>query len=256
MLFGGRLQKIPCRNGRSGTTLLLEKKSTLTCPNPLATFEIHLVKLGGPSLNESEVTTRLKQLFDRVIKEGRVGAYQEAHVQWPQSCPASIPPDQLLVYVVQGPSDSVVSNHFRSHGSPEGAGFTGWNDSVTASEVYVSGCDGNGAGVANMIFHEAMHNKGHWPDAQLHGTFGGGGLASASVSRTTDLNATNVQRMAGVLAARLPQWTGGCEYFNDPLRGLGTENLLLQNRPGAYAVVDGSAAVRGGSFQPGPCGLA
>lgn len=222
----------------------------------MANFEIHLIKLGNPRLDESAVATRLKQLFDRVIREGHVSGYQEAHIQWPQACPTSLPPDQLLVYVVQGTSDSVVSNHFRSHDFPEGAGFTAWDDSATASEVYVSGCDGNGPGVANMIFHEAMHNKGHWSDAQLHGTFGGGGLASASVSRITELNAINIQRMAGVLAARRPQWIGGCSYFNDPLRGLGADNLLLRGSREAYGLADAGGAVRGHSYRPGPRGLA
>jgi hypothetical protein len=222
----------------------------------LANFEIHLVKLGAVKPNESAVATRLKQLFDKVITDGHVRGYQEAHIQWRQDCPASLPPDQLLVYMVQDASDSVVHTYFRPRDFTEGGGFTAWNHSVTSSEVYVSGCDGDGVGVANMIFHEAMHNKGQWPDRQLHGDFGGHGLASASVSRNTDLTSTNIQRMAGVLAARRPQWLGGCDYFNDPLRQAHVENLLLQNRPGGYSVADASAAVRGRSYRPGPCGFA
>lgn len=222
----------------------------------MANFEIHLVKLGRPSPNESEVTTRLKQLFDRVIREGQVHGCQEVRIHWQQDCPASLSPDQLLVYVVQDTSDSVVHSYFRPHDFAEGGGFTAWNDSVTASEVYISGCDGNGAGVANMIFHEAMHNKGHWPNSQLHSDFGGHGLAGADVAKGTNLNSVNIQRMAGALAARHPQWLGGCTYFNDPMRLVHAANLLLPIRPCGYSVAEANSAVRGRSYRPGTIGLA
>ena len=221
----------------------------------MANFEIHLVKLGTPSLDESAVSTRLKQLFDSVIHQGHVSAYQEAHVQWPQSCPASLPPDQLLVYVLQGPSDSVVHSHFRPHDFTEGGGFTGWDGSVTGSEVYVSGCDGNGAGVANMIFHEAMHNKGHWPNAQLHGDFGGHGLASTDIAKDTDLTAVNIQRIAAVLQARNAQWLGGCVYFYDPLRLAHAYNQLSHGCSDGYGMESTGINARGCSNLPAPLGL-
>jgi hypothetical protein len=65
-----------------------------------------------------------------------------------------------------------------------------------------------------------MHNKLHWGDVQLHGSAGGGDLASASVSAATPLNHRNITLMAGVLGTNRPQWTGGCAALNDPLRGL------------------------------------
>ncbi len=222
----------------------------------MANFEIHLVKLGNAKPDESAVTTRLKQLFDKVITQGRVQAYREAHIQWAQGCPASLPPDQLLIYVVEDTSDSVVHTFFQRHSFAEPGGFTDWNGTFTSSEVYLSGFNGDGHWVANMIFHEAMHNKGHWSDQLLHGPFGGHGLASATISKDSDLTSINIQRMAGVLAARRPQWLGGCNYFNDPLRQAHVENLFLQNRHGSCGLADASAAVRGCSSQPGPYGFA
>lgn len=226
--------------------------------NQLANFEIHLVKLGNAQPDESAVATRLKQLFDKVIQQGHVTAYQEAHIQWPQSCPASLPSDQLLVYVLPDSNDSVVHAHFKPRDFAEGGGYTTWDGTVTSSEVYVSGCEGNGVGVANMIFHEAMHNKGHWPDRQLHGPFGGHGLASAEIGKDTELNAVNVQLMAGVLGARNPQWLGGCIYFYDPNRLTHVacaETVVLPGRSHGYRVQGIGGASRGPGNRLGPVGL-
>ncbi|HEX3627670.1 MAG TPA: hypothetical protein VH280_19860 [Verrucomicrobiae bacterium] len=221
----------------------------------MANFEIHLVKLGNAKADESAVAARLKELFDKVIHDGRVSAYQEAHIQWPQSCPVSLSPDQLLVYVLQDANDSVVHAHFQPHDFAEGGGYTTWNNSVTASEVYISGCDGNGAGVANMIFHEAMHNKGHWSNALLHGPFGGLGLASANIAKDTSLTAVNIQRMAAVLAARNPQWLGGCTYFYDPLRQAHVLNSLSPAGTYGFGVEGLNPALRRRRKGPGPLGL-
>lgn len=221
----------------------------------LANFEVHLIKLGNAAPDESAVATRLKDLFDKVIRQGHVSTYQDSHIQWPSTCPVSLPPDQLLVYVLRDSSDSVVHTRFQPRDFAEGGGFTMWNASITASEVYVSGCDGNGAGVANMIFHEAMHNKGHWSNTQLHGDFGGHGLAGATIAKNTDLTAVNIQRMAGVLGARNAQWLGGCSYWNDPMRLMHGENSLLPRRSGHYGMDGLTAVALGRRKRPGPIGL-
>jgi len=216
----------------------------------LANFTINLVKLGNPSLDEPKITDRLKEVFNAVITKGKVTAYQQTDVVWLQDCPASVADDQLLVYILKSRIDSLVSGYFKYNG-PLDAGFTAWNNSVTSSEVFAASCTGNGPGVANMIFHESMHNKGHWTNAQLHPD---GGLAADTVSDQTALTQKNIDRMARVLAARHSQWTGGCAYMNDPLRG--ASNEFFQNRPDGQAVADAGAAVRGGSFLPGPRGVA
>ncbi|MHC4270506.1 MAG: hypothetical protein ACYSTS_18895, partial [Planctomycetota bacterium] len=99
---------------------------------------------------------------------------------------------ELLIYICKDQMDSVVSTFF-SNPRPGPGGSTAWNNTVTGSEVYVSGCRSDANFVANMAFHEALHNKGHWNDRRLHGSFGGGGLASDTITATTALSATNIR---------------------------------------------------------------
>jgi hypothetical protein len=223
----------------------------------LANFTIHLVKLGNASLDEGAITDRLKALFNEVITKGKVSAYQQTDVNWRQDCPASIPDDQLLVYVLSSQMDSVVTKKFKT-GSQGVTGTTAWEtpSGLTGSEVYASTSKGSGLVLANVIFHEFMHNKGHWSDEALHPD---GGMAGGTVDDKTELNQKNIVRMARVLAARHPQWTGGCACIddpNDPLPKQCANNSFFPNRPEALGVAAAGAAVRGGSAVPGPRGLA
>ena len=190
----------------------------------MATYNIYLARLENIALNDkqqTQVQTLTKGFFDRVINSARTlrSRFDEgARVRWTTSCPTSrIRSHELLVYIVQSVSSSVVSNHYPNV-TPGTNGVTAWTTGAggtTGSEVYVGRM--NPALTARVIFHETMHNKTHWNDLRLHSR---GGLASATVMENTRLTDRNIQDMARVLGNNRPQWTGGCVLFNDPLRGL------------------------------------
>lgn len=221
----------------------------------MATYEIYLIKVWDrdmghqPQIDEADVSAQVEALFNRVIQEGPVAEYEQSHVNWQTTC-TPVQDHELVVYILQDSMDSVVAARF-SNTFPDIGGTTAWGGRVvgTGSEVYINGCNRNPLTVANMVFHEAMHNKGHWSNERLHGGFGGGGLASHTIAADTELTAVNIQRMASVLTRRRPQWMSGCEYANDPMRGLSS---LVPDQNFRHAVATYSGAVRGGSYLPSP----
>jgi hypothetical protein len=107
---------------------------------------------------------------------------------------------------------SVVAGAFG--GSTGVGGLTAWSTAKgTGSEVYTYSA--MPADVANLIFHEALHNKLHYGDTQLHQQ---GGLAGSPVNPPQ--RRSDVALMRQGLPLTRPQWLGGWAAFNDPLRGL------------------------------------
>lgn len=127
------------------------------------------------------------------------------------SAPA-MQPGAVLVYVLPHATNSVVGPLFRR--SPGEGGLTGWNsrDDLTASEVYI----GSYAlqVLAALIFHEALHNTLHIDDT-LHQS---GGLAGSPVD--VHLRRSDIMLMRRGLRHSYPQWLGGFDADQDPLRGL------------------------------------
>lgn len=133
--------------------------------------------------------------------------------------PPNISPGELLIYVLESPLESLVGLHFgNTFGGPGVGGMTGWdsNSPIVGSEVYVSVQDVPRL-LADLIFHEAMHNKLRWSDQQLH-NHPSLGLAASPVQ--PPLNAGNIQLMMPALSVERPQWLGGWALMNDPLRGV------------------------------------
>jgi hypothetical protein len=219
----------------------------------MADYKIYLVKIGKVSIDEDVVKTRLVNLFNQVITQGKVSGFKQAIVIWSSICPSSssIKNHELLIYICDGQLDSVVSTYFSTN--PGACGTTSWKNNVTGSEVYVKSCKSDANLVANVAFHEALHNKGHWSDRLLHGNFGGGGLASATVSAETTLTPKNIKLMASVIKKRRLQWTGGCKYFTDPLRGVALGvGMIRSGVRRSLALFRGP--VRGVARQPRPLG--
>jgi hypothetical protein len=121
---------------------------------------------------------------------------------------------ELLIYVLPTRAHSVVSGHFKL--TPGASGATGWESrsGVTGSEVYVNGSS-NTSHIANLIFHEALHNKLHLSDKQLHGT---GGLAADPIHPPQTQG--NIALMRTGMSRLVPQWLGGWDAASDPLREL------------------------------------
>jgi hypothetical protein len=138
-----------------------------------------------------------------------------ASVIWTSSAPASIRDNELLVYFVRSSMDSVVRALPGGGGrAGTGDGFTMWAGELTASEVYVSNSRHY---LAEMAFHELMHNKLHLGDAALHAR---DGLARVPVMAGTGPSPQNIAQMRAALSVNRRQWTGGWTAANDPLLGL------------------------------------
>src|SRR5262249_53646660 len=111
-----------------------------------------------------------------------------------------------LIFFVLNPRYSIV-NHLphSGHNRRTAAGFTGWNDQFTCSEVYI---DHGIQTLAQVAFHEAMHNKTHYGDRALHSRDGLAQPATPGASPSDN----NKQLMAQFLTNQRPQWLAGFNY--------------------------------------------
>lgn len=83
------------------------------------------------------------------------------------------------------------------------------------TEIYLKTMDGAAEFptlVANLIFHEIMHNKidaaNNSKDIHISG---GGGLAASLINKGSMLTPANIAQMAGVLSKKVPQYTAGMQ---------------------------------------------
>ncbi|HLM01173.1 MAG TPA: hypothetical protein VK400_08945 [Pyrinomonadaceae bacterium] len=176
-------------------------------------YNVYLAALGSHGLTSAEQTdiqTKLTTWFNRITNGT---SYGTASVSWTTAAPGTIGGHELLIYFVADATDSILVS---MPGGRLGAGdgFTMWSNNVTGSEIYVSS---SRQYLAEMAFHELMHNKLHLGDAALHAR---DGLAHIPVTAGTAPSATNVTEMRAALATSQPQWTGGWAAYSDPMRGL------------------------------------
>ena len=161
--------------------------------------------------DKSAVQALLLTWFTRIVNS----TSYTASVSWTSSVPSSIQDNELLVYFVESSLDSVVrALPGGPGGSGGGDGFTAWANNLTASEVYVNRSRGY---LAEIAFHELMHNKLHLGDAALHAR---NGMARVPVTAGTSPSDQNVTQMRAKLGTNRRQWTGGWAAANDPLAGL------------------------------------
>jgi hypothetical protein len=146
----------------------------------------------------------------------------------------------VLIYLLPS-GTTLVTNGKLEQGRPPAShdGFTNFlfqsrtsSGTTAASEVFPNFPTTN-AGlklVANLMFHEAMHNKLGYNDPQLHNR---GGLASGSpqaapIADATQLTASNISLLAAHLDDSRPQWTAGIGLLttaanvpdSDPTKGM------------------------------------
>jgi hypothetical protein len=86
------------------------------------------------------------------------------------------------------------------------------------TEIYLKTMDGAAEFptlVANLIFHEIMHNKidAATTSKDIHVT-GGGGLAASLIDKGSALSSGNIAQMAAALSKKVPQYTAGMQ---DPM---------------------------------------
>lgn len=182
------------------------------------------------------INRTLQEYFDKVVKAHDAmnirGApkYGSAFVHWLAYYP-TVAPHELLIYLLPMGA-TVATNGKVEAGKPpaDHDGLTNPNLSGrTASEVYFHFADAKL--LANLMFHEAMHNKLNLGNFQLHAR---GGLAdgpsggTGPLMPTTRLSNRNIAEMAAALHTSRPQWTDGIKLLvaetmrpdGDPAKGL------------------------------------
>jgi hypothetical protein len=177
----------------------------------------------GPTIR-NDVGRHLQGYFNEfVIGQARQGQAQftGAAIAW-HPIPGKIERDEVLCYFVQDRTSSIISAvggrmHVEAH-PPGHAGTTYLSPGGMISEVYLSELLNDRDPpryIANMAFHELMHNK---IDAMQAGaiiadihvmTPAGGGAGLASPTLTSDLRLTQRNRdlMRQALFREIPQFT-------------------------------------------------
>jgi hypothetical protein len=173
------------------------------------------------------IAQTLQNYFQRVVNAHdasggtRLGT---ASARWLAGTPA-IAPTELLIYLMPYGATLVKSRGTLKQGQPPLGhdGYTGPIGSSSGSEVYFHFSDTTL--LANLMFHEAMHNKLALSDKQLHPR---GALASATVDASMTISPSNISDMAAGLDQSRPQWTAGVGILDaeaarpdsDPLKGI------------------------------------
>lgn len=121
-----------------------------------------------------------------------------------------VKPHEVVIYFLQNRSDSIVAAQGGT--VKHGSGATYLTGAGTISEVYLSELEGDANYsrlVANIAFHEALHNKLEpTPVADIH-TIGGGGLSSPTVSRGMRPTDAEINYLVKSLDRNVPQYTLG-----------------------------------------------
>ena len=124
--------------------------------------------------------------------------------------PAHLAAHDVGVYFVLDPSESVAAKlGIAVPGGPTAGGLTATTSRGVVTEVYV---DGNmpARRLANIAFHELMHNKldvGYRAVSDIHRQ-GGLGLASKPTEEWSPLTAQNIKLMSANLVRSVRQYTG------------------------------------------------
>jgi hypothetical protein len=178
----------------------------------MAAFNIYLGEIGTTGLTSEEknsLKTKLEGWFGKIVDTG-----DNAIVSWTSSAPATIQDHELLVYYVSSSSGSILkAMPGNTSGAGSGNGLTVFGGNLTGSEIYVSSSK---SGLAELTFHELLHNKLHLDDANLHKK---DGLAVKVVPIGGTPSTTNISDMNKALKNKNKQWTGGWQAFSDPSNG-------------------------------------
>ncbi len=135
------------------------------------------------------------------------GAFDAARFSWSGST-GQVQPHEIVVYFVQARKDSIVAA--RGGSVTHGSGATYTTGAGTISEVFLSEMEGDGNYprlVANIAFHEILHNKLEpSPLADIHG-IGGGGLSSPTVNSGMRPTTAEITPMGAALSRNVQQYT-------------------------------------------------
>jgi hypothetical protein len=163
----------------------------------------------------------LKDLFDEVCK-GSAFASSDVAVTPVSALATTVKPGDLAVRLTRKRDSLVLRKAGGLSSEPSGATLditdSGGTSQGVLSEIWVEKAGGEpdkGSFLANLAFHELMHNK---LDAAASSTrtihdkppagLDGEGLAAGTFSATTALSPSNKRNMRAKLAAKVAQFTG------------------------------------------------
>ena len=178
----------------------------------MSSLTVYLADLKGVKW-PAPLRRRLQEHFDAVIKaQSKIDSASVVY----SSRPPKLGDNDLLIYFVDSASDSVIK---KLGGTPNSSatGWTNWNHSATASEVYIDGNQDDPEGVANLAFHELMHNKTRHDNKALH-TMKGLSMGRGYITADTPLSKGDIAFMVKYLTTKRAQWTDGYSYYHDPMR--------------------------------------
>jgi hypothetical protein len=172
-------------------------------PREATTLRVFLVDITnriGDDTRRAEVKAVLQTYFDKVATKAKA---DKVSILFVSDNPQ--PADNDLIAYYSSSGWHVVS---QMPGAPEvnstEGGLTYFNGKVTGSDV-VANPDDDTTMIANLTFHEFLHNKLNMNDS-MHRL---GGLARSPVDESTLLTNANIETMAKVLTKDRKQWVGG-----------------------------------------------
>lgn len=171
-------------------------------------FNVYSANPYGMSFRWKQLLDAVRLLFEQTLAPGFEGVVVQNTMGRPY-----VSSKELLVYMVPSQSRALVSTHFKVAPGVDGTTVYDKKSRVSASEVYVGKSDPGD--VANMVFHEALHNKLQRSDTELHGK---GGIADAPLQRK--LTPRDISLMKEGMARSVAQWLGGWDWAIDPRRDL------------------------------------
>ncbi|WP_238273038.1 hypothetical protein [Methylobacterium cerastii] len=169
----------------------------------MSVYNIYLVDIEdaiGSDNKRAEVKHFIKDYFDKVCK--KAGIKEGCSVQFVTTNPQAKKHELIMYYMKRTPH--IVENIKHDNLPPThetSTGFTKWNSKEHGSDMEASSAM-DSRDIANITFHEFMHQKLHLSD-KLHTKDGLAGDVNSSLSED------NIKLMAAKLMANHPQWTGG-----------------------------------------------
>ncbi len=157
------------------------------------------------------VANHLTEYFNKVCQH-TASPFANAVCTWQKG---SVAAHDLVIYFLKSSAQSIISTRFggaSTCSAPSGGTYDTAQGMV--SEVYMDAMEGDANYcklVANLAFHELMHNKLDAPQSKpalrdIH-SGGGGGLAAAMVVTASQITPQNIAFMAASLGKQVNQYT-------------------------------------------------
>jgi hypothetical protein len=157
------------------------------------------------------VANYLTDYFNKVCQHSK-SPFETARCSWQKGVAGE---NDLVIYFLSSSKESIIYKDFKTSSTCQApSGGTIETSQGMVSEVYMDTMQGDMNYcklVANLAFHELMHNKLDAPTinptvSDIH-ALGGSGLAQATVARGTQITDQNIALMAGALGKKVRQYT-------------------------------------------------